>query len=59
MDKAPTVIPFPRLPPRELADEKHPIVKSVTEVLIALGDLAQQIEKWPMDPEAKSPSRNS
>lgn len=31
----------------------HPLVKSVTEVMIGLGNLARQIESWPMDHEAK------
>lgn len=53
MDQASNVIAFPidRPPPR--LGDTHPLVKSVTDAMTALGALARQIEKWPIDSDDK------
>lgn len=53
MDQALNVIAFPAQRHTAPQGETHPLVKSVTEVMMSLGNLARQIEKWPMDPDAK------
>jgi hypothetical protein len=51
--KAPTVIAFPTDRQTPASNDAHPVVKCVTEVMVSLGNLAHQIEKWPMEPDAK------
>ena len=53
LDQALNVIAFPTNRQIVAPGETHPLVKSVTEIMISLGNLARQIEKWPMDADAK------
>lgn len=53
MDQASNVIAFPSDRASPPLVERHPLVQSVTAVMTSLGELARQIEKWPMDPEDK------
>jgi hypothetical protein len=51
--EAPNVIAFPTDRQTAAPIDTHPLVKSVTEVMTSLGNFARQVEKWPMEPEAK------
>jgi hypothetical protein len=53
VDQASNVIAFPIDRPPSRLGETHPLVKSITNAMTALGALAQQIEKWPMDADDK------
>ena len=50
---ATNIIAFPTKPETAAPGDTHPLVKSVSEVITSIGELARQVEKWPMEPEAK------
>jgi hypothetical protein len=53
LDQTLNVIAFPLDRQAPSPTDTHPLVKSVTEVMVSLGNLARQIEQWPMDPDDK------